>query len=72
MPVNGAQTETELIKKRFIASLIFTLPLFYTAMGPMIGLPLPSFFAGASNSMILVFTQFLLAVPVVFINGKYF
>lgn len=72
MPVNGAQTETELIKKRFIASLIFTLPLFYTAMGPMIGLPLPSFFAGASNSMILAFTQFLLAVPVVFINGKYF
>lgn len=67
-----AKQEADSIKKRFIASLIFAAPLFYIAMGDMLGFPLPAFFKGAQNAMIFAFTQFLLAVPVIFINRAYF
>jgi len=62
--------ELSLMKKRLILSLIFTVPLFYLSMGHMMGWPVPQIFH--SSPIILAFTQFLLAVPVVFINFKFF
>ena len=64
--------EMEEMKTRLIISLIFTLPLFYLAMGPMVGLPVPAFFIGPENALIYAFTQFLLTIPVVFVNFKYY
>lgn len=69
---DSAKQEADSIKKRFIASLIFTVPLFYIAMGEMFGFLLPWFLKGAQNAMIFAFTQFLLVVPIIFINRKYF
>ena len=67
-----ADIEYKDIKKRLWLSLIFTLPLFYITMGKMIGLPIPSFLTGTQNALIYAFTQFLLVMPVVFINSKYY
>lgn len=64
--------EMQEMKNRLITSILFTLPLFYLAMGPMVGLPVPGFFIGPENALIYAFTQFLLTIPVVFVNFKYF
>lgn len=66
------KTETLSMKTRLIVSLVFAVPLFYISMGHMMGWPLPAFFHGAENSLILAFTQFLLLLPVIGINYKYF
>ena len=60
------------MKRRFIVSLIFLLPLFYISMGHMMGLPLPRVFHGSANALAYGFTQFLLCLPILFINQKYF
>lgn len=64
--------ETQEMKTRLIVSILFTLPLFYLAMGPMVGLPVPGFFIGPENALVYAFTQFLLTIPVVFVNFKYY
>ncbi len=64
--------EVDAIKKRLIVSTIFAVPLLYLAMGEMIGLWLPSFFMGVENAMVFALTQFLLSLPIVFVNRKYF
>ena len=60
------------MKRRFIASLCFLLPLFYLSMGHMMGWPLPGFFLGTENAMVYALTLFLLTVPIMVINQKYY
>lgn len=69
---NPAEEEYKEMKKRLIWSLIFTVPLFYLAMGDMYGWPLPGFITGHMNVMSFAFTQFLLTLPVAIINSKYY
>lgn len=64
--------ELKNMKARFIASLIFMIPLFYLSMGHMMGLPIPGFFHGLENAFALAFTQFLLTIPIMVINQKYY
>ena len=71
-PVDAAKKEYESMKRRVIWSFVFTVPLFYISMGHMMGWPLPGFFLGTENSMIYAMTLFLLLLPVVFINSKYY
>ncbi|MDO4546024.1 MAG: heavy metal translocating P-type ATPase [Bacillota bacterium] len=71
-PVDTAQKEYETMKKRVIWSFVFTIPLFYLSMGHMLHWPLPAIFLGMENAMIYGLTQFLLAIPVIIINSKYF
>lgn len=59
-------------KKRFWPSLVFTLPLMYLTMGPMIGLPLPGFFTGVEHSLQYALTQLLLTLPVIYFNRDLF
>ena len=59
-------------KKRFWPSLVFTLPLMYLTMGPMIGLPLPGIFAGVEHSLQYTLTQLLLTLPVIYFNRDLF
>ncbi|MDR1086510.1 MAG: heavy metal translocating P-type ATPase [Deltaproteobacteria bacterium] len=68
----AAGREAEDLKSRFLASLIFTAPLFYLAMGDMAHWPLPSFFKGPQNALILALTELLLVLPVAGINRRYF
>ncbi len=53
------------LKKRFIISLFFLLPLMYFSMGEMIGLPVPPV-------KINLFAQFLLALAIILINKKFY
>ena len=69
---DAAAAQTELMKKRLIISMIFTVPLFYISMGHMAGWPLPGFLTGMENIMVFAFTQFLLVLPVLAAGGHYF
>ena len=66
------QSEIKAMRNRFLISLVFMIPLFYICMGHMWGFPLPSFFTGHENMMTFAFTQFLLTLPVLIVNKKYF
>ena len=70
--VNTAQAEYAQMKLRLLMSAIFTIPLFYISMGHMMGWPLPSALLGIENAITFAFTQFLLLIPVVFVNAKYY
>ncbi len=60
------------MKKRTIWSFIFLIPLMYVSMGHMIGLPLPGFLLGTANAVGFAMTQFLLCIPVIYINRAYY
>lgn len=71
-PVADAAAEARHVRMRLIVSAVFTIPLFYLSMGHMFGWPLPGFFLGDENVLTFAFTQFLLLLPVVFVNFKFF
>ena len=71
-PVKTANKETEPMKFRLIVSFVFMIPLFYLSMGHMMNWPLPQLFTAHENALIFVFTQFLLCLPIVAVNKKYF
>ena len=50
-------------KKQMVVALIFAVPLFYLSMGPMMGLPIPSFLSGDQNILVNVLTQLLQSAP---------
>ena len=67
-----AEAEQKSMLHRLIASLVFTVPLFYISMGDMFGWPLPGVLTGMENMMVYGLTLFVLLVPVIFINFKFF
>ena len=71
-PAQIAQAEAKRVRIRLIVSFIFTIPLFYLDMGHMYGWPLPGIFLGHENMMTFGLTQFLLVIPVIAINFKFF
>ena len=60
------------MKRRLVISIALLVPLMYVAMGEMLGLPVPAFLSGTENALISAFTQFLIALPVLFVNRKFF
>ena len=71
-PQERAAAELKQMKFRLIISFIFTIPLFYISMGHMFGWPMPPFLAGHPNMIPFAFTEFLLLLPVIFVNFKFF
>ena len=69
---NIAEQERKAIFRRVIISLIFMVPLFYISMGHMFGWPLPSFFLGPENAMVWALTLFVLLIPILCVNFKFF
>ena len=57
---------------RLGVSLAFLLPLMYVGMGSMAGLPFPDVLEGAENTASYALTQFLLCLPVLAANYRYF
>lgn len=60
---------------RFKWSAIFTVPLLYIAMGPMLpfgGLPLPEFLDPVANTVTFAVTQLILTLPVVFLGQSFY
>ena len=71
-PANTLEEDLNGMKRRFIASLCFLLPLFYLCMGHMLGWPLPAWCHRPENALPLALIQFLLTVPIMVINQKYY
>ena len=57
---------------QLVASLVFSVPLFYVAMGPMFGWPEVPGLDGMDNMMAAALTQLLLCVPILLVNRHYF
>lgn len=71
-PKQQAEENIKEMKVRLVASLLFLIPLFYIAMGHMMGLPIPSWLSGLENSIAFGFTQFLLTLPILYLNRTYY
>lgn len=69
---NIADDEVKNTKFRIKVSFLFLIPLFYIAMGHMMGAPLPGILSDHENVMIYALTQLLLTIPVMIVNKKYF
>ena len=69
---NVMEEEAAGMKRRFCSSLVFLVPLFYLSMGHMMGWPLPAFFHDPGNVFVVAFLQFLLTLPILYINDKYY
>lgn len=65
-----AQDELRQMRERLFWSFGCVIPLMYLSMGSMIGLPLPKCFV--TNRLVSAFTQFLLILPVIAVNFKYY
>lgn len=70
----GQQEDKHLVrlKRQFFVSIIFMIPLFYISMGAMLGLPIPSFLSGYENAVSYAFLQFLLCLPILYVNRNYY
>ncbi len=64
--------EIQNMKHRLIVSFAFLIPLMYVSMGHMISLPLPGFLTGLENAVGFALTQFLLSLPIIYVNRKYY
>lgn len=64
--------ELKSMKTRLIVSFLCLIPLMYISMGHMISLPVPSFLEGAENGVSFSLIQFLLTLPVMYVNRKYY
>lgn len=69
---NVYEEELALMKKRLIFSFIFLIPVMYISMGPMAGLPELPFFKGYENTLSYAFSLFLLSIPIIYVNRKFF
>ncbi|MDD4922440.1 MAG: heavy metal translocating P-type ATPase [Bacteroidales bacterium] len=70
--VDYVKMELSELKHRFWISLVFLVPLLYLSMGHMVGLPIPSFLSGYANLSAFAFTQFILTIPVVYLNRSFY
>lgn len=70
--IDYVKQEQDEMKMRWWISFAFLVPLLYISMGHMIGLPYSHAFHSIGNAILYAFTQFLLTLPIVFVNKKYF
>lgn len=75
---DGADKRQAHIKElwtRFIWSAIFTIPLLYVAMGPMLpfgGLPIPGFLDPVQHTVTYAITQLILTLPVIYLGRSFY
>ncbi len=70
--VEEREKEERLMRQRLFYSALLLIPLMWIAMGPMLGLPLPSFLSGHHNAVGYALAQMVLALPIMLINGYFF
>lgn len=79
-PANTAEQEVKQMKRRLLWSIVFLIPTVYIAMHQMLtshlGIPVPSaisaVFDGPENAISFAFAQFLLILPIMYLNRKYY
>ncbi len=60
------------VKTRLVVSFVFLAVLMYISMGHMLSLPQPFFFKGREMALVFSFSQFILTLPVLYVNRKFF
>lgn len=78
--LDKAKEEDRAMRFRLGISIVFLIPLMYVSMHHMIhtwlGIPAPAFVVnylhGNENAMIFAMTQFLLVLPILYVNRKFF
>ena len=71
-PGAAAERATREKRDQLIVSAVFSVPLFYVALGPMFGWPQPPALAGEQGMMAAALTQLLLCAPILVANRHYF
>ena len=79
-PSDLAKKDMKAMKHRLIWSILFLNPVMYIAMHHMLlewfGIPVPeafqAVFHGDENAITFAFTQFLLILPIMYLNRKYY
>ncbi len=66
------EKEVNSLRYRLVVSIIFLIPLMYISMGSMWGFPLADFISHHTNPVGFAMTQFLLTLPIVYINRLYY
>ncbi len=60
------------VRERLIWSSVFTIPLFYLAMGPMVGLPVPNFLSPHHAALTYALVLLILTVPVMWLGRSFY
>lgn len=60
------------IKLRLFGSVLILAVLMYLTMGHMLGIPTPHIFHGDANMPLFALTQFLLTLPIIYLNRKFY
>lgn len=79
-PSDLAKKDMKAMKHRLIWSILFLIPVMYITMHHMLlewfGIPVPeafqAVFHGDENAITFAFTQFLLILPIMYLNRKYY
>lgn len=66
------EKEISTLKMKFIISAIFTIPLFYIAMGHMMGFPLPMFLHSHHHPLNFAIAQIILTIPVALVGYRFY
>ena len=64
--------ETQKHIVNLVLLIFFTLCVMYLSMGSMVGLPAPAFLRGAENAVWMCLAQFILTIPVLILNRRFF
>lgn len=70
--VRKKDEKKESIKTRLVLSIIFLIILMYISMGHMLHLPFTHKLMQTENAITFVFTQFLLTLPILYLNRKFY
>ena len=70
--MDDRRDELRSVKCRIIISGIFLSVLMYFTMGHMLHLPTPFWYQGPENALVAALLQFLLTIPVVYLNRAYY
>lgn len=66
------EREITVLKNKLLVAAIFTIPLFYLAMGDMLGWPLPVSLRAIANPLVFALLQLGLVVPVVSVGYRFY
>lgn len=66
------ESKEELIKRRTILIALFTIPLFYISMAPMVGIAIPAFIDHMMYPIRYSLAQLFLTIPVMWYGRPYF
>jgi Cu+-exporting ATPase len=65
-------TETKSLRLKLLIGIIFSIPLLYIAMGPMIRLPIFKLISPMNYPLRYALLELVLAIPVIFVGHKFY